>query len=384
MELNILLSKCITLLYRESQIENSTENSADLIKTVVEKIRINDINIGLPAAKNTAQGLKTLILEMCNHSIGHTYELSDFLQHLRIITNGDENLYLAISQGIEQELQPAVLKRTITNIRKTISLEFRDQKQNEIIARAYKDLNFNKLKISDQGTYISNLITELEVASNRSVGKDSAIVRSMKFSDEDSMREAYSNVAESSSGDLAFTTGWRELNEALQGGPRPGDCMVIGALQHNYKTGSSLSLFTHIPIYNKPKNKDPSKKPLAYRITLEDPLRNNAQFIYLLLKFEETGEIVDVKGLSIDDMWQYVKKRMCVNGYDVLIDEVNPLNWTYMSIINRIIELESEGYVIEVLSIDYLAKIPTTGCSQGSIGDDMLDMLARVRAYCLA
>jgi hypothetical protein len=100
--------------------------------------------------------------------------------------------------------------------------------------------------------------------------------------------------------------------------------------------------------------------------------------------FEETGEKVDVKGVPIEDMVSYVKKRLSVNGYHVKMDEVNPTTWTYQSIISRIIELESQGYVIEVFCIDYLSKISTAGCNQGALGDDMLDLLARVRAFCSA
>jgi len=384
MDPNVLLSKCVTLLFRESQLENITENSADLIRTVVEKLKVNEIMMGITTRRQVTIGLKNLVMEMYRNPVNQTYDVVELLQQIRIITNGDDNLYQAILQGIEPEMPPAILKRTITNIRKTIANQFREQRLNEIVSKAHRDLSFGRHNISDMTAYIRNIILELEVTSTKAVAKDPAIVRSMNFSDDDSMREVFDNVANSNSEGLAFMTGWRELNDALQGGPRPGDTMVIGALQHNYKTGSSLSLFSHIPIFNKPKCKDPTKKPLAYRITLEDPVRNNAQFLYQLLKYDETGEPVNVKDVTVDEMWKYVKKRMCVNGYHVLIDEVNPLNWTYQSLINRIVELESEGYVVEVLSIDYLAKIPTTGCSQGSLGDDMLDMLSRVRSFCLA
>lgn len=384
MDPNVLLSKCITLLYRESQLENITENSADLVKTVIEKLKVNEVMIGIVSRRQTTIGLKALVTEMCRNPVNQTYDCVELLQQIRIITNGDDNLYQAILQGIEPEMTPPVLKRTITNIRKTIANQFREQKISEIVSKAHRDLSFGRHNISDLTGYIRNVILELEVTSTKAVAKDPAITKSMNFSDDDSMREVFDNVANSNSEGLAFMTGWRELNEALQGGPRPGDTMIIGGLQHDYKTGSSLSIFSHIPIFNKPKCKDPTKKPLAYRITLEDPVRNNAQFLYQLLKYDETNEPVDVKGVSVDEMWKYVKQRMCVNGYHVLIDEVNPMNWTYQSLINRIVELESEGYVVEVLSVDYLAKLPTTGCVQGSLGDDMLDMLSRIRAFCLA
>lgn len=380
----IILSKCITLLFRESQLENNTENSADLVKTTVEKLHINDTDIGISTSRNIASGLKDLVIEMCRNPPNHVYDLTGFLQHLRIVTQGDNTLYTAIAQSIEQELAPAVLKRTITNLRKTISDFFREQKAAELVKRASRDLNFGRHNIPDVALYIRNLITELEVASSKTQAKDPGLIRTLDLGDEDSLREVFDDVASSNTDGLVFKLGWKEVNMALQGGPRAGDTVVIGALQHNYKTGFSLSAFAHIPIYNKPKCKDPNKKPLCYRISAEDPLRNNAQFLYQLLKFEETKEKIDVKGVSVEEMVQYVKKRLGVNGYHVLMDEINPSNWTYQSIINRIIELESMGYAVEVLCIDYLYKIPTTGCSQGSVGDDFLDMLSRVRAYCSA
>jgi hypothetical protein len=222
------------------------------------------------------------------------------------------------------------------------------------------------------------------VVSAKAQAKDPGIIKSMDLTDEESLRLVFSDVLSSNTDELPFMTGWQEMNTALQGGPRPGDTVVVGALQHNYKTGLSLSMFAHFAVYNKPKTKDPSKKPLIYRVSLEDPLRNNAQFLYQLLKHEETGIAVDVKGIAVEDMISYVKGRLSVNGYHVIIDEVNPLNWTYQSLFNRIIELESKGYSVEVLCVDYLSKIPTTGCVQGSIGDDVLDLLVKCRAFCAA
>ena len=384
MEPNILLSKCITLLYRESQLENNTENSSELVRTTVEKIKVNNTIVGFPSFRDTTQSLKNLVIEMCRNEPTHTYDAVELLQQIRIITNGDDNLYQAIAQGIEPELAVAVLKRTITNIRKTISNQFREQKLGEIISRAHRDLSFGRHNITDLNSYIRNIILELEVTSAKAVAKDPAIVGTMNFSDDSSMEEVFSTVASSNSNDLCFTTGWQELNIALQGGPRPGDAVVIGALQHNYKSGCSLSMFAHIALYNKPKCKDPSKKPLLYRVSFEDPLRNNAQFLYQLLKYEETKEPIDVKEVSIEEMWKYVQARMRATGYHVILEEVNPSNWTYQSMINRVIELESEGYIVEVLQCDYLSKLPTTGCVQGSLGDDVMDLLSRTRAYCLA
>lgn len=380
----VILTKCITLLYLESHLENSTENSSDLVKTAIEKIHVSDVDIGMATRRSITSCLKDLVIEMCKNPIGHQYEKEDFTQQLRLVTNGDQNIYTAIVQGLEVETQVPVLKRRITNLRKAVNNFFREQKAAELLKRASRDFSFNRQNIPDVTEYIRNLIMELEVVSSKAVAKDPGIIRTMDFSDENSMREVFNDVANSNTADLPFKTGWRELNEGLQGGPRPGDTLVAAALQHNYKTGFSLTTFAHIPIYNKPKCKDPTKKPLCYRISLEDPLRNNAQFLYQLLKYEETGESVTITDVTVDDMVAYVKQRLSVNGYYTLFDEVNPSNWTYQSLINRVVELESQGYCIEVLCVDYLSKLPTTGCQQGAIGDDLLDLLTKVRNFCSA
>lgn len=384
MDADVILSKCLTLLYRESQLETLTEPSHDLVLTALEKIKLSGSVLGEHLKRDTTLALKNLVLEMARNEPGHLYDASSLLQQVRIITNGDENLYKAIAQAVEGELEPPQLKRTITSLRKSVGSFYREQRQLELIRRAEKDLSYGRHNIPDVTQYIQNFITELEITAAKTAGKDAGIVRSLDLGDDVSVREVFDSVTASNTEDLSFKTGWRELNDALLGGPRPGDCMQISALQHNYKSGFSLTTFAQIALFNKPKTKDPNKKPLLYRVSLEDPVRNNAQFLYQFLKYDETRQPVSVKGVSTEEMSDYVKKRLQINGYHVLIDEVNPLNWTYHSLINRIIELESQGYAVEVLSVDYLAKLPTTGCSQGAIGDDMMDMLSRIRAFCSA
>lgn len=384
MDENVILTKCITLLFRESQLESGSESSVDTVRTLLEKLKISNHDIGIATRRSSMLAMKNLALDLCNRSSDEPMDATELLQQIRVITNGDNNLYTAFEQGIQPELVGASLKRTITNLRKTLTNHYREQRTIDIVRKANRELGFERHNIPDLGNYIRDLMTELEASTMKSSGKDPALVFSMDVGDDSSMAEVFEKVTSSNDAGLAYTTGWKELNDALQGGPRSGDCVVIGALQHNYKSGMSLSMTTHIPIYNKPKCKDPTKKPLIYRATFEDPARNNAQFMYQLLKYDETGEHVDVKGVSAKEMANYVRDRIRVNGYHFIIDEVNPADWTYQSLISRIIELESEGYCVEVLSVDYLAKLPTTGCVQGSIGDDMLDMLSRVRGFCSA
>ena len=384
MDSELLLSKCITLLYRESQLENNAENSADLVKTVLEKLKIGEVSFGIQTKRDILLNLKAMATAMANNPATHVYDLPELLQQLRINTKGDDNTYAAVAQGIEPELQGGSLKRNITNLRKSLTNYYREQRTIEVFGKAYRDLTFNRHNISDLTSYVQAALNEIQVVSTPITAKDPAIIRSVDIGDDRNMEETFNRVLENNSEELVYKFGWQELNNALQGGGRAGDCIVTGALQHKYKTGTSLSMFAHVALFNTPKTKDPTKKPLLYRVSCEDPLIQNAQFLYQLLKYEETGEKVDVKVVSPAEMSAYVKKRLQVNGFHILIDEINPQLWTYQSLINRIIELEANGYKVEFLSVDYLPKIPTTGCNQGAMGDDVMDMLSRIRAYCSA
>lgn len=384
MEPNVVLARCITLLYRESQIENCTENSSDLVKNTIEKLYINDVNVTHSSRRAITLALKDLVYEMAQQPHDHVYSLDILLQQIKLATAGDENTYAAIADAIKQELQPVVLKRTITNLKKSINNFFRQEKTAELLRRVSREYSFNRKSLKNPDEYINNMIVELEILRDTNNLKENPVVKSMDFSDDNSIKMVFNDVAASNTSGLAFTTGYRELNMALQGGPRPGDTVVVAALQHNYKTGFTLGLFADIVVENKPKCKDPEKKPLAYRISAEDPIRNNAQFLYQKLMFEETGQVVDIKDVSVEEMSAYVKRRLSYNGYHVIMDEINPSDWTYTTIINQLINLEAKGYVVEIFCLDYLSKLSTEGCRQGSTGDDLLDLFTRIRNYCAA
>lgn len=384
MDVDILLTKCLTLLCREAEVDSSVSGSEDLIKTTLSKVKIDEVDIGLPSKRDLTQKLKKLVLDTCDREKGKEVDKTEILQHVKIITADNTSVYEAVKIGIEPELAPAVLKRTITNLRKSVEDYFREQKTVELATKVYRDLNFGRHNISDLSEYLRNTVMELEVLSRKATSKNVGIVKSMNFEEDEEMSAVFSSSKERAAGGSVFVTPFRELNEALQGGPRPGDAFEIGAKHHGYKSGMCLSLFTFIPIFNKPKTNIEGKKPLLYSVSFEDPLENNAQFMYTLLKYDETREKVDITGVSVEEMWKYVQARMRATGYHVIMEEANPNDWTHRDLINRLIELEAEGYTVEVLRTDYLSKMKEPALRTGSIGDDVMEQLSRVRAFCSA
>lgn len=379
----LLLAKSLTLLYRESQLLQRNENSADLVRTVLESIKVSEVGIGFSTERERITNLKYAVLEMCNNPLDFDYDLAILIQHLQVIIGEDEKYLNAIRQGLETTISEAQLKRTIINLRRMLTTHFKEEKLGDILSKASYRFRNSRDTIKDVGAFIGEVIGQLEPLQNTTLTKDPAVISDIDIGEAGETRAVFNEIKNNANGYGILSTGWQRLNKALQGGFRRGEWVTIGAQQHNYKTGFTLSLFKQIALHNTPYLFDISKKPLLLRITCEDPLSDNLQFLYQLLRFEETKEPVSLLDVSVETMSEYVKQRLQVNGFHVRMMHVDPTQWTYKSICNKIIELEANGYEVQVVIVDYLAMIPTTGCiTSGSTGTDLRDMFRRLRAFC--
>lgn len=382
MDNKLLLVKSITLIYRESLITPKNSNSSDLVRNVLENIKLPELNLSLNRERDILYALKQTAMEMCENGPDHEYEKSELLNRLKMNTADDDKLYESFVSSIDPDMNESGIKRTIVNIQKTIHNHFREQKVDELLSKAAYSFRHQRDKIKNVQNWLSEVIANLEPFQVSAVAKDPAVVASIDIGDENSTQEVFKVVKENSSGVSVLKTGLTGLNKLLQGGFRRGESWVIGALQHNFKTGFSMTLFKEIAMYNKPIMIDPNKKPLLVRISFEDEIDKNLQWLYQSLYENETGEKCITGDTEISVMSKYIKDRLEVNGYHIKILRVDPTQWTYMNICNYITELESQGYEIHLLMLDYLAMVPTNGCTIGPMGSDLRDMYRRIRNFC--
>ena len=385
MDNRLLLVKSITLLYRESQLVHKTDNSADMVRTVIEAIPVPEIGIGIHTEREIISCLRETVIEMCANSIDYEYDRAILLQHLKLNCQDDEKLFSIIEEGIDHTLPESQLKRTIVNLRKSISNHFKEQKISEILSKASYSFKHHRDKIKDIGDFINSLVAQLEPLQMTTNMKDPAIVSDIDLGDDKAVQSVFAEVKNANDSNGIMKLGWQDLNEMTQGGFRRGETIMIGALQHKYKTGFTLSLFKQIALYNKPHMLQEGKKPLLLRISFEDDLNLNLQFLYQNLKYDETKQPVSIRDVSIEEMSRYVRERLQVNGYHIKMLRVDPTQWTYKHICNKIIELEAAGYELHLVACDYLFMLPTTGCVvSGPMGSDKRDMLRRMRNFCSA
>lgn len=380
----LLLVNGITLLYRESQVPSITERSSDLVRNIITNIKLPDLQLSLDPETKIITNLRNTALVMCNDPDDHTYELSEILQRLKIDTDEDVELYEALEAGLSAEMLESSLKRSAVNMRRSIQNHFREEEVKKILYDATSKLRFKPEDIKDFKSFVGGIMASLDPFQTDVANKDPAIISHVSFDNDESIETVFREIKKEQDGSSILKTGWQGLNRMLRGGVRRGENILIGALQHKYKTGFTLSLFKHFALYNTPEMIDVTKKPLLLRISFEDEMKNNLQFLYTSLKENETGiAVTDDELLELDEatLRDYVQSRLKTTGYHIEMMRVDPSRWTYLHICNTILQFESEGYEIHNLMLDYLALVPTTGCVIGPAGTDMRDLFRRIRNF---
>lgn len=379
----LLLVTCVTLLYRQSQLDRG-EKSSKLVRDILERIKLPEMSLGIDGERDIIAGLKDTALQMCNDPPNHRYELTEVLQTLRMNVREDNVSFEALRDGIETVLDEKSLHRVCMNMQRTLQSHFAFEKSQEILQRAAMTSRFEPEKIENYPRFLQQMQADLDQYTvDYADTKDPAVVSSVDFDDLEGMAEVYNQVQKEESGESILKTGWQGVNRMLSGGMRRGDLVCVAALQHNFKTGFTLNLFKHIALYNTPFMFDATKKPLILRISFEDTIEKNFEFLYMSLYENETGERANLQGLSPKDIAEYVRTRMKVNGYNMKMMRVDAKMWTYQNICNEIIKHEAMGYEIHALVLDYLALVPAIGCFGGGVaGGDLQDMFARLRGFC--
>lgn len=375
----LTLLKCITLLYRQSLMD-VTDGNNDLVKTILDTILTDapDLNFN---GHNEIKELKTFCTDILTGKESISKEL--ILQRLKFTLQNDEKLYTAIEQGIEPDYDDGTNKRVIISLIKYLNNYYKEHVLTNLIAKASIDLKFNRSKIANVFEYVSALMTQLEPLSSNTSIKDPALVGEIDFVNEDSVSAVFSDIKKSASGSVVFKTGWVAFNKMTQGGIRRGEFITLSALQHKYKTGFTLSLFMQLALHNKPSVTIEGKKPLLLRISFEDSLVNNMQFMYQYLRCHDQTPFdpMELQTVAPSDMSKYIIRRLTVNGFHIKMLRVDPTQWSYKDICNKVIELEALGYEVQVTMVDYLALVPTTGCTMGATGMDRRDQFRRIRAF---
>lgn len=381
----LIVAQIITLLYRQSQLFGEVERCNDLVVEVLDKLKAPDQAVLIDFSKDSVSALRETISWMLSSPPEVTFDKDDLIQRIRVNCQNDQSLYEGISHSITPDLPTDKIRERFEQVK----MELRDFLIKESIKDLFKEgfskTSYQSDKIGDWRLFVSDFADKLQALNQftTSPKKHPAIVDVVSLHCEDSVNDIFRKGIEELSLDGIIRFGWHGLNRMFGNhmGGRRGEFLVVGALQHNFKSGFSLEMLKHAALYNRPFMRDPTKKPLLLRISFENSAKLDTMYLYKSLKENETGIQVDLTAVSAVEASQYVVKCLGVNGYHIEIVHIDPTDFTYHDLFSLIEWYESEGWEIHMLNIDYLNMMSKKGCAQGPMGSEIRDLFRRVRNF---
>ncbi len=383
MDPRLLLVTAITLLYKENQLRDPSCNSSELVKEVVTAIKLPETSIDFDRSREIIQGLRATVLWMCDNQNSAPYDRGTFLQRIRINASDDEPLYSAVEQGIEAPASTDELKSQCIQMRFELNLFLNQTKIKDTIKK-YSAQIFYRPEEVDWRTLVPRIIDELEpLQSMGEKGKVVGMVEEVDLFDTQSVGNLLSRSQEEMQGLGVFRTGYQALNRMLGdvGGIRRGDAVVVGALQHNFKTGFTMELFKHAAIYNKPFMIDPTKKPLLLHVSFENELKDNILWLYANIRENETGQECDISNVDVGYAQEYIYKAMSANGFHIKMARMNPSEVTFRDFQNYVLGLEAEGFEVQMCVLDYASMMSKAGLASDAVGQNIRDLWRRLRNF---
>lgn len=396
MDPKLLLVKILTLLYRESVSSDKSVRSVEIVKSVIATIKFPETGMDFDSSRETLHALRATAVWMSENPADHIYDRSALLQRIRLNASEDEILYLAFEQGIDGIIDDEDLKRQIVDARMELRNYLTDIQVKEIIKKAYQRAHFNSgAGATDPRSIAREIMSSLEpFTAGGGEERIDGLVYSFDMADGDKVFELFDRAAAETSADGILKMGWQGVNRMTGDhcGIRRGESLVVGALQHNFKTGFTMNMFKHAALYNRPWMRDPTKKPCLVHISTENDAHINMMWLYQNLMENETGlecdlapfkdPDVEVRKAAIEAARDFVQDRMTRGGYTIKMYRFDPSNTTYYSITDTLDKLAQQGFEVHMLVLDYLNMCSKAGCiNTGPTGSDIRDLYRRVRNY---
>lgn len=385
MDTKTLFAKSISLLYRESQIEDNN-NSKDLVSEVIGTLKINGNDIS--GTDNHLNEIKDIIVDMTEREVGQPY--NELMQHLKLACGQNhEYLYDSIRDNIMFEMPPEELKKTILSLRYDLNKYLKNKKAMDLLDRITYEVKFKKDSIPDLDSYLNTNLNKVTEMVNYAGEEIPGIVIELDLSDEEAVAEQFALIQAEADGSRVLKTPWQAMNRMTRGGIRLGQLTTVGGLAHNNKTGVCLSIFAAACMFNNPDNLlvDRTKKPLNLLISFEDDAQIVLSNLYSLLKGNiDNIEVSDEDKAKLDkrEAASYVRRHLESTGYNIKILRINPSDWSYLEIQNQILLLESQGYEIHMCLIDYLRLANMNGLSNVRLDSDIQELFRRTKNFMCA
>ena len=384
MNYKMTIVNALALLFWENQISSGSDSKA-LVKNIMQYANPGKNSTDSDRVKEIYEGLQVLILKMTSRQdLCKNREL--IVQNVRMIA-ADEPYVVDIVEGaLDLHLDEAAIKNhcrlLIQELNDVIrKAEFRKRFQEFSKDVLYGDGDFQLNEVA------RSMITHFEGYAHDKSDKPEhtpGVMDFVDFNDEESLKAIFTRARDQISPDEIIKFGLQGLNRMFgeQMGGRRGEMVLVGGLQHHFKSGLTMMMTRGAALYNIPKLKDPTKKPAIVLISSENDLPINMQTMYKQCVEPTLGRQIKKNEIDPNIAAQFMKEKFAENGWHFLMFRINPDEFTFSSLQSLTLGLEADGYEIVVMTFDYLAMMSSKGFDNGGItGREKQAMFKRTRNF---
>lgn len=380
-----LLVQCITLLCLEHRPDSPASPSTELVEKIIATMEVKESTVDHDQGRQTFLELRNLTTALNKKSAVDFPSMSEVLQDVRVSCREESYLYDAVADGINECFPDGMsIMRSINSRRASLSSYLSDVGIKQIMRESSQKIFFGGSGNLDVAGLITEMCSKLEpLVKARAEARHPAEMGCIDFDSPELVEEFFEAVQTSLSAEGALRLGWKGLNRVLGqlGAFRRGEFVTTAALQHNFKSFFAMFVFVHICLFNRPHMRDSTKKPLILFVTLENEITDNLLTIYKYIRENETGEEVVIADIDKREAAAYVCARLEETGFKVKMIRFDPTEFTVGGFVNYLDGLQSQGYELQYLSVDYLNMLPKTGLDAKVAGDDIRLLFRRMRNY---
>ncbi len=397
MDSKILLVKTITLLYKESTLPSKLQDyTRDLAKRIADSVKSAQVSVvDLDPRTEILESLKDIIYTIV-HDTTSEINITTLKQSLMVGVRGESFLYEGFTMVADDNTSEDNSRHTVAVLKKELDLYLKQTDIMKVLKDYTQKAHFETQTISDWRSFRDNVINDLTsvgsfVATNE---KHPSLNLSVNFNDATQVQDALTRGVANQSHSGVIKTGLQGLNEmcGAPGGFRRGEYILYSAPQYSFKSGFGLLMIMWALMYNTPELIDPTKKPAMVFFSFENTVQSNIVLMYRYLKENEVGHKVIVNAGEYDPTTEegrenlriageYIKEKLSANGFHFIMESYNSTTFTTQDLIDRILEIEAQGYEIVFCIADYLAVLNKKGLTMGAHGDELRDQHRRVRSF---
>jgi len=385
MDTGLLLIKIITLFYQHSIVGGEAgDDYSEFVDELMENIPAPVETMGSDEQRSVQLALRKTIRWLIGRGKHDPLDRLDLMQRLLNDCGHDASTYQALEMGINSsEDDPYRANQIVTQIFRDLKSWDNRRKAKAVIKKLAMPIIYGGEDV-DVDTAVGKLMEEIETLNLTTTDQfDPAVVSEVSVSDLNAVSHIFKQAKEESSTVGVLRTGFQGINRMLGevGGFRRSEFVLVGALQHNNKSGFTMDLTRQIAVHNKPYMRDPKKKPMIMHISAENNMTDNMVSWWKRIKANADGLVHDHQGIDEATAAKEVMDALSINGYEVNFCRVDPSQFGYRNLFERIKQFENMGYEIHLLTIDYLGMFNKAGCEKGVAGQEYRDLFRRVRNF---